>query len=173
MTNPSLSLPVEVGRAILPARGLPVMIDADLAALYGVSTKALNQAVKRNISRFPADFAFRLTTTEARDLWKLRTPDSTQRHRSPKATPYVFTEHGATMLAMILQSTRAIDMSVHVVRAFAALRDAAKSNAALQEQLTRLEAKVGKHDADIAAILAALRQLMAPPTRSSRGIGFL
>lgn len=74
---------------------------------------------------------------------------------------------------MILQSPRAIDMSVHVVRAFAALRDAAKSSAALQEQLARLEAKVGKHDVDIAAILNALRQLVAPPQRPSRGIGFL
>ena len=173
MTNPDLRSPADLARTILLARGLPVMLDADLAALYAVPTKALNQAVKRNLARFPADFAFRLTTTEARAMSKLRAPDSAQRHRDPRLTPYVFTEHGATMLAMILQSPRAIDMSVHVVRAFAALRDAAKSNAALQEQLARLEAKVGKHDADIAAILAALRQLMAPPPRSSRGIGFL
>jgi hypothetical protein len=73
------------------------MLDADLAALYGVATKALNQAVKRNISRFPKDFAFRLNMTEARALWKLRLPDSTQRHRDPRAAPYVFTEHGATI----------------------------------------------------------------------------
>lgn len=173
MTDANPNFPREVSRAILVARGMPVMLDADLAALYGVATKALNQAVKRNISRFPADFAFRLTNTEARALWKLRAADSTQRHRTPSVTPWVFTEHGATMLAMILQSPRAIDMSVHVVRAFAALRDAAKSNAALQEQLTRLEAKVGRHDADIAAILTALRRLMTPTQPPSRGIGFL
>jgi len=149
------------------------MLDADLATLYGVATKALNQAVKRNISRFPADFAFRLSVSEARDLWKLRAAKSTQRHRDLRSTPYVFTEHGATMLAMILQSPRAIDMSVHVVRAFAALRDVARTNSALQEQLARLEARVGKHDGDIAAILTALRQLMAPPQRPTRGIGFL
>jgi hypothetical protein len=149
------------------------MLDADLAALYGVSTKALNQAVKRNLGRFPADFAFRLNTQEARELSKVNPPNSTQRHRDPRSAPYVFTEHGATMLAMVLQSPRAIDMSVHVVRAFAALRDAARTSAALQQQLAKLEQKVGKHDADIAAILAALRQLVTPSPRPTRGIGFL
>jgi hypothetical protein len=173
MTDANPNFSSQVSRSILVARGMPVMLDADLAALYGVATKALNQAVKRNISRFPADFAFRLTITEVRALWKLRAADSTQRHRSPGAAPWVFTEHGATMLAMILQSPRAIDMSVHVVRAFAALRVAANSNAALQEQLARLEAKVGRHDADIAAILTALRRLMTPTQPPSRGIGFL
>jgi hypothetical protein len=173
MTDPNLNSPAEVARSILVARGLPVMLDADLAALYGVSTKALNQAVKRNLPRFPSDFAFRLNGQETRALWKLRPPGSTQRHRDPRSAPYVFTEHGATMLAMILQSPRAIDMSVHVVRAFAALRDAARTNAALQEQLAQLEQRVGKHDTDIAAILAALRQLVTTPQRPTRGIGFL
>jgi hypothetical protein len=173
MTDESLNSPIAVSTSILVARGLPVMLDADLAALYGVSTKALNQAVKRNLSRFPEDFAFRLNRQESRELWKLSASGSTQRHRDPRFTPYVFTEHGATMLAMILQSSRAIDMSVHVVRAFAALRDAAKTNAAVQEQLAQLEQRVGKHDTDIAAILAALRQLIAAPQRPARGIGFL
>ena len=173
MTDANLNSPTAVSRSILVSRGLPVMLDADLASLYGVSTKALNQAVKRNLTRFPPDFAFRLDAQETRALSKLRAVDSSQRHRDPRSPPYVFTEHGATMLAMILQSPRAIDMSVHVVRAFAALRDAAKSSAALQEQLARLEAKVGKHDVDITAILNALRQLVNPPQRPTRGIGFL
>jgi hypothetical protein len=173
MTNANLNSPLEVSRSILVARGTPVMLDADLAALYGVSTKALNQAVKRNLSRFPSDFAFRLTMQEARALWKVRASSSTQRHRDPRLTPHVFTEHGATMLAMTLQSPQAIDMSLLVVRAFAALRDAAKTNAVLQEQLTQLEARIGKHDVDIAAIFTALRQLMTPPQRPKRGIGFL
>src|SRR5690349_7284413 len=121
MKDSNLNSSSAVARSILVARGLPVMLDADLAALYGVSTIA---------------------------LWKLRPPGSTQRHRDPRSPPFVFTEHGATMLAMVLQSPRAIDMSVHVVRAFTALRDAARTNAALQEQLTQLEKRVGKHDAD-------------------------
>jgi hypothetical protein len=173
MTDTNLSSAKDVARSILVVRGLPVMLDADLAGLYGVSTKALNQAVKRNLSRFPRDFAFRLDANEAAALWKLRSPGSTQRHRDPSSAPFVFTEHGATMLAMILRSPRAIDMSVHVVRAFTALRDAARTNAALQEKFEQLEQKVGKHDADIAAILAALRQLVIPPQRPRRGIGFL
>lgn len=173
MTDANLSSGTDVARSILVARGLPVMLDADLAVLYGVSTKALNQAVKRNLSRFPTDFAFRLDAKEAAAVWKLRSHGSTQRHRDPSAAPLVFTEHGATMLAMILRSPRAIDMSVHVVRAFTALRDVARTNATLQEKFEQLENKVGKHDADIAAILAALRQLVAPPRRPTRGIGFL
>lgn len=173
MTDTNLSSTTEVARSILVVRGLSVMLDADLAGLYGVSTKALNQAVKRNLFRFPGDFAFRLDAKEAAAVWKLRSPGSTQRHRDPSFAPLVFTEHGATMLAMILRSPRAIDMSVHVVRAFTALRDAARTNAALQEKLEQLEQKVGEHDADIAAILAALRQLVIPPQRPARGIGFL
>ncbi len=165
--------PGAVTRLILVARGLTVMLDADLAALYEVPTKALNQAVKRNISRFPADFAFRLTMQESAALWKLRGAQTSKRHRDPRVTPSVCPEHGAPMLALVLQSPRAIDMSVHVVRAFAALRETARGNAELQKQLVLLEKRIGKHDADIAGILAALRQLVTPPERRSRGIGFL
>ena len=111
MTDTNLSSATEVARSILVVRGLPLMLDADLAGLYGVSTKALNQAVKRNLSRFPADFAFRLDAKEAATLRSLRSPGSTQRHRDPSSAPLVFTEHGATVPAMVLRSPRAIDMS--------------------------------------------------------------
>ena len=160
-------------KAILVARDRTVLLDADLAALYGVSTKALNQAVKRNAARFPPDFAFQLSTKETAALNKLSSQSESQKHRDPRSPRYAFTEHGAMMLAMVLKSARAIQMSVYVVRAFASLREAARANTQLVAQFQELEKRVGKHDADIAVILAAIRELVAPPKRLSRGIGFL
>jgi hypothetical protein len=136
----------EIVKAILVARDVNVLLDADLAALYGVSTTALNQ---------------------------LRGTLGNQKHRDPLKPPFAFTEHGAIMLAMILKSPRAIDMSVYVVRAFASLRHAAQANEQLLRQLQHLESRVGKHDAEIEAILAAMRALIVPPSRPSRSIGFL
>src|SRR5688572_33154399 len=104
--------PIEIARAILVARSVNVLLDADLAKLDGVTTMALNQAVKRNSARFPQDFAFRLTPKETRDFNQLRGPMTPQKHRDPRKPPFAFTEHGAIMLAMILKSTRAIEMSV-------------------------------------------------------------
>jgi hypothetical protein len=171
--NPTGSESNAIAKIILVARDRAVLLDADLAALFGVSTKALNQAVKRNISRFPPDFAFQLTRDETTALNKLRGALSTQRHRDPRNPPYAFTEHGAIMLAMILKSTKAIEISVFVVRAFATLREAARANNQLMTKLKQLEDRVGKHDADIEAILAAMRKLMTPPERKSRGIAYL
>jgi hypothetical protein len=164
---------VEITKAIIVARHVNVLLDSDLAKLYGVTTMALNQAVKRNAARFPQDFAFRLTTKEALSLIHLRGSRSTQKHRDPHKPPFAFTEHGAIMLAMILKSARAIEMSVFVVRAFARLRNPALTNEQLHRQLQALEMRVGKNDADIAAILAAMKALVAPVERKSRGIGFL
>lgn len=164
----------EIVKAILVARDTNVLLDSDLAVLYGVSTTALNQAVKRNTARFPHDFAFRLTAKETNALNQLRSSLDTQKHRDPLKPPFAFTEHGAIMLAMILKSPRAIEMSVYVVRAFASLREAARANDQLLKQLQKLEKRVGKHDAEIEAILTAMRALVAPASRpSSRGIGFL
>ena len=165
--------PAEITKAILVARNVSVLLDSDLARLYGVTTMALNQAVKRNVARFPQDFAFRLTTKETRELNQLRGPLDSQKHRDPLKPPFAFTEHGAIMLAMILKSTRAIEMSVFVVRAFARLRNVAMANEQLFRQLLSLEKRVGRHDADIEAILAAMKALVAPPSRTPRGIGFL
>ena len=166
-------VPGEIVKAILVTRDVNVLLDSDLAALYGVSTTALNQAVKRNAKRFPRDFAFRLTSRETNALNQLRDTPGTQKHRDPRKPPFAFTEHGAIMLAMILKSPRAIEMSVYVVRAFASLREAARANDQLLKQLQQLEKRVGKHDADIEAILAAMRALVVPANRPSRGIGFL
>jgi hypothetical protein len=163
----------EISKAILVARDRTVLLDSDLAALYGVETKALNQAVKRNSARFPGDFAFQLTPKETHALNKLRESLGVQKHRDPRSPPFAFTEHGAMMLAMVLRSTRAIEMSVFVVRAFASLRDAARTNDQLVKQFQKLEERVGKHDSDIAVILTAMRELVASPKRPSRGIGFL
>ncbi len=163
----------EVAASILVARDRAVLLDSDLADLYGVSTKALNQAVKRNAARFPSDFAFRLTQSETHELNRLVGSRGAQKNRDPKSPPFAFTEHGAMMLAMVLRSPRAVEMSVLIVRAFVSLRDAARWNSELVEKLQELEARMGRHDADIAAILRAVNRLMTTPRGGSRGIGFL
>jgi hypothetical protein len=163
----------DIVRAILVARDRAVLLDVDLAQLYGVTTGALNQAVKRNIERFPSDFAFRLTSREMIELAKLAGWTETLNARNLRKPPVAFTEHGAIMLAMVLRSPRAVQMSVHVVRAFAHLRSAARANDQIMKQLEQLEMRVGKHDADIAALLRAMRELVGPAKTPARGIGFL
>jgi hypothetical protein len=163
----------DIVRAILVVRDRAALLDVDLAALYGVTTAALNQAVKRNLERFPGDFAFRLTSRELIGLAKIAGASEALKTRNLRRPPVAFTEHGAIMLAMILRSPRAIQMSVHVVRAFAHLRSAARANEQVMRQLEQLEARVGKHDADIAALFRAMRELIGPAKSPSRGIGFL
>jgi hypothetical protein len=163
----------DIVEAILVARDRAVLLDVDLAQLYGVTTGALNQAVKRNLERFPSDFAFRLTSREMIELAKLAGSSEALKSRNLRRPPVAFTEHGAIMLAMVLRSPRAIQMSVHVVRAFAHLRSAARANGHIMKQLEQLEARAGKHDADIAALLRAMRELIGPAKTPSRGIGFL
>ncbi len=149
-----------------------VLLDADLAALYGVATKALNQAVKRNFARFPADFPFRLTSTEMTALNRSQSVTGSQRHRDPRHAPFAFTEHGALMAATVLNSPRAAEMSVFIVRAFVQLRRLLESNTALTRQLDELERKYRDHDDAIAAIRSAIRNLMAAPSSKRRSIGF-
>ena len=173
MRDENQIVPQTIVKAILVARDRAVLLDVDLAPLYGVTTGALNQAVKRNLERFPGDFAFRLTTKEAMELGRLSGESSALRYRNLRKPPVAFTEHGAIMLAMVLRSSRAMQMSVLVVRAFAHLRSAARTNEQLMKQLQQLEERVGKHDADIAAILIAMRELVRPGKTPSRGIGFL
>ncbi len=138
---------------------------------------AMNESCRRRrpgpSSSAAQDFAFRLTSKETNTLNQLRGTLHTQKHRDPLKPPFAFTEHGAIMLAMILKSPRAIEMSVYVVRAFASLREAARANEQLLRQLQQLEKRVGKHDAEIESILAAMRALVAPASRQTRGIGFL
>ena len=131
----------------------------DLAALYGVPTKRLNEQVKRNSSRFPPDFAFRLTPEEAEELNRSQNATGSQKHRDPRFSPYAFTEHGAIMAANVLNSRRAVEASVYVVRAFVRLRHELTLRKELAHKLGELEQRIDTHDAAIRGLMAAIRQL--------------
>lgn len=165
--------PEVVVQRILLLRGQRVMLDADLAELYGVGTKVLNQAVKRNADRFPEDFMFRLDTAEVTDLNRSQIVTGSQKHRDPRFPPYAFTEHGALMLGNVLKSSRAVEVSLLVVRTFVQLRAMLSSHKELAAKLEQLERKVSGHDQAIAGLIDAIRQLMTPPATTRRGIGFL
>ena len=144
-------------------RGQRVILDADLARIYGVSTKRLNEQVKRNGERFPEDFACQLTEKEATNL---RSQIATSRsHGGRRYQPHAFTEHGALMAANVLSSKQAVEMSVFVVRAFVKLRDTLAGHKELAAKIDELDRKVGSHDKAIVSIIAAIRQLTAqkPP----------
>jgi hypothetical protein len=167
-------VPVErITQAIRVLRGQRVLLDAELAALYGVSTARLNQQVRRNRTRFPEDFLFELSAKEFADL-KLHSATSSWGGR--RTRPLAFSEHGAIMAASVLNSSRAVEMSIYVVRAFVQLRELLASNKELARRLNELEARIEKkltgHDEAIAAMLSAIRQLMNPLDSKSRGIGF-
>jgi ORF6N domain len=162
----------EIGRTILILRRQRIILDADLAALYGVPTKALNQAVKRNAERFPEDFMFRLSRAEVEALNRSQIVTGSQKHRDPRFPPFAFTEHGAIMAATILNSPKAVEMSLYVVRAFVRLRELLASNTALARKLDELERKYQHHDEAITAILSAIRELTNQPQPKRRGIGF-
>ena len=154
---------------IILVRGERVMIDADLAAVYGMPTKALNQAVKRNPRRFPADFAFRLSAAEKSEV--VTNCDHLARLRFASARPYAFTEHGAIMAANVLNSRRAVELSVEVVRAFARLREMVASHKELAKRLDELESR---YDRQFKAVFDAIRELMRPPEpKTKRKIGFV
>jgi hypothetical protein len=156
---------------IVSTRGAKVVLDEDLARLYGVSTARLNQAVKRNTLRFPKDFAFQLTSEECRIL-RSQSVISSGGHGGRRTRPRAFTEHGAIMAASVLSSARAIEMSIFVVRAFLRLRDLTAAHRELAAKLNALEDKVSNHDEELKQILIALRRLIAPPLRQRRAIGF-
>jgi hypothetical protein len=152
-------------------RGERVMLDADLADVYGVTTRALNQAVKRNEERFPQDFAFQLTPQEIANL-KSQSVTSSSGHGGRRKPPWVFSEHGTIMVASVLNSPRAIEMSVFVVRAFVRLREYARGHVEIAKRLDALERTVTGHDEDLLEMFTALRALLMPSPRSSREIGF-
>jgi len=167
-------VPLEgVASRIFLVRGQKVMLDADLAELYGVTTKRLNEQVKRNIDRFPSDFMFQMNTKEHDSL---RSQIATLKHgrgQHRKYMPYVFTEHGAIMAASVLDSKRAVQVSIYVVRAFVQLREMLSSNKALARKLNELERKLTTHDHAITELIEAIRQLMTPPEpKKKRSIGF-
>jgi hypothetical protein len=185
VVNQLSSVPTQIGQAIVRLRGLNVMLDSDLARLYGVDVRTLNQAVRRNSARFPADFVFRLTANEARTLRSqivlsnlrarrraLRSQTvilDNGRGRHRKYTPYAFTEQGVAMLSSVLRSPRAIVVNVEIMRAFVQLRRLLDSNAELTRRLAELERK---YDGQFKVVFDAIRQLMSPSPRSSRRIGF-
>jgi hypothetical protein len=159
-----------VAERILLIRGCRVMLDRDLADLYGVSTKRLNEQVKRNIRRFPADFAFRLSAAEKAKV--VANCDHLASLRFSPQCPMAFTEHGAIMLASVLNSPRAIAVSVVVVRAFVHLRQLIGSHKQLADRLARLEKRLASHDIAIIRLFASIRELMTEPAASPRPIGF-
>lgn len=162
--------PRAVEGTIFSLRGQKVILDSDLARVYGVSTKALNQAVKRNIYRFPLDFAFLLTSQEASQM---RSQIVTASKRNVRHRPWAFTEHGAIMAANVLNSGQAVRMSVYVVRAFVRLREALSLHKDLARRLEDLEGKYGVHDAQFQAVFDAIRELMKTPEKPKKRIGFL
>jgi hypothetical protein len=183
--NSSYLIPVErVDNAILEIRGQKVILSRDLASLYGVSTRRLNEQVKRNIGRFPPDFMFQLSWEETQNLRSesdvadgggLRSQFATlERGKHHKYRPYAFTEHGAVMAATILNTSRAIEVSVFVVRAFVRLSRVAANYRQLALRLGELEAKFASHDKNFRVVFDALRKLMRPrePEPKKRHIGF-
>jgi hypothetical protein len=165
----------DIGRTILVLRGHKVLLDEALAELYGVQTKVLVQAVKRNLTRFPEDFMFQLTAPEWAAL-RSQIVTSTPSRGGRRYAPYAFTEQGVAMLSSVLGSERAIAVNIQIMRAFVHMREMLVSNKELAQKLDQLEARIEKrlaaHDEAIAAILSAIRELMNPPAPKRRSIGF-
>lgn len=159
-----------IERTILLIRGQKVMLDADLAELYGVATKVLNQAAKRNRDRFPDDFMFQLTAEEKDEV--VTNCDHLARLKFSPVLPYAFTEHGAIMAASVLNSPRAVEVSVFVVRAFVRLRELAGANREVMAKLEQLERRVVSHDKAIIGLFDAIRQMMQPEEKGRKEIGF-
>ena len=155
-------------RVIKVLRGHKVLLDNDLARLYGVHVKALNQAVKRNVERFPEDFMFQLTDDEAR-LLRSQTVTAKIGRGGRRSAPFAFTEQGVAMLSSVLRSERAVLVNIEIMRAFVRLRAFLQANEALAKKLADLEKK---YDAQFRVVFDAIRELMAPPARTKAPIGF-
>lgn len=169
MTDKSLIPADRIEKAILLVRQQKVMLDSDLAALYGVETRVLVQAVKRNIERFPYDFMFQLNREEARLLRSQTVTLEMGRGRYSKYPPYAFTEQGVAMLSSVLRSPRAVQVNIEIMRAFIRLRQILASHAELARKLDEMEKK---YDAQFQEVFEAIRQLMIPPEPKRRSIGF-
>jgi len=168
----NLIVPIElIERKIYLIRSRKVMLDSDLAELYLVETRTLIQAVKRNINRFPSDFMFQLNY---QDVAALRSQFVTSKpgRGGRRYQPYVFTEQGVAMLSSVLNSERAIEVNIAIMRAFVKLREMLSTNKELAHKLAQLERKIEKHDDEIKLIFDAIRELMRPPEPKKRKIGF-
>jgi hypothetical protein len=167
MRNQSDPISVQdISRLIYSLRGQRVIVDSDLARVYQVPTKVLNQAVKRNRSKFPEDFMFELDPNEAVELQRLRSQFvtlETGRGRHRKYLPYAFTEHGALMAATVLNSPRAVAMSIYIIRAFVKIREDFAANAAILKRLAEIDKILLLHDAALRDIYQRLKPLLAPP----------
>ena len=161
--------PQSLAGRILVIRGQRVLLDADLAQLYEVETRVFNQAVKRNLKRFPPDFMFQLTDEEFANLIS---QSVTSRWGGRRKLPLAFTEHGAIMAASVLNSDRAVEMSVYVVRAFVQLRSILLDHKVLADNLAALERRVSHHDNSLTEVIDAIRALMVQPKPANRPIGF-
>jgi len=158
-----------IEQTILLLRDHKIILDRDLAAMYGVSTRDLNKAVSRNLDRFPDDFMLQLTRSEFNDL---KFQFGTSSWGGTRKLPRAFTEQGIAMLSSVLRSKRAIHVNIAIMRAFVKLREFAATHKTLATKLEQLERKVGGHDGQIRSLFDAIRQLMEPPTPKSRRIGF-
>jgi ORF6N domain len=156
-------------QSIYLLRGQKVMLDRDLAKLYDVETRVLNQAVKRNADRFPEDFVFTLTRKEIGRISQIVTSSLSLKFSKQVR---VFTEQGVAMLSSVVNSERAVRVNISIMRAFVKLRETLETNRELARKFSELERRVGQYDEGIAAIIDAIRQLMAPPTKPDREIGF-
>jgi hypothetical protein len=166
-------VPLErITNSIVILRGYKVLLDADLAELYGVATKVLVQAVKRNPTRFPGDFILRLSVEEWVAL-RSQLVTSKDARGGRRYAPYAFTEQGIAMLSSVLKSTRAISVNVEIMRAFVRMRGLLASNKQLAHKLAELERKISTHDQSIVGILKTIRELMNPPPPNRRPIGFV
>ena len=173
MPSKQLPIPVErIEKAIFVIRGHKVMLDADLAELYGVKTKALKQAVRRNIERFPKDFMFQLNEEEHSNLRSQFVTSSLAQWGGTRYKPMAFTEQGVAMLSSILRTKRAIQANIAIMRVFVRLREMMATHKELAYKLAELEQRLEGHDEQIQSIFEAIRRLMTPPERPRRRIGF-
>jgi len=171
MTSVSVLVPNSVENQIVLVRDQKVLLDSDLAALYDVEVRTLNQAVKRNEMRFPVDFVFQLTAEENEAL-RSQTVISKTSRGGRRYAPYAFTEHGAIMAASVLNSPRAVEMSIYVVRAFVRQRETLATHKALAAKLAELEQRLETTDHNIVEIVKAIHMLAMPPEKPVRQIGF-
>jgi len=168
MTEKAVILVEQIESIILLIRGQKMILDADLAGLYGVETKILNKAVKRHLDRFPKDFMFQLTTEEAENL-RFQIGTSSRIHGGRRYLPYTFTEQGVAMRSSILNSTRAVQVNIEIMRAFVRLRQMLSTHKDLERKLIALEKK---YDEQFKVVFDAIRALMAPTQKPKRKIGF-
>jgi hypothetical protein len=173
MASKDLPVPVErIEKSIFMIRGLRVMLDKDLAELYGIETKALKQAVKRNVHRFPSDFMFILNKQEFANLRSQIVTSSSEPWGGARYLSMVFTEQGVAMLSSVLRSRRAIEVNIAIMRVFVRLREMMAAHKELAVKLRELEGRIQDHDEQIVAIFEAIRRLMTPPDAPRKKIGF-